>query len=47
MGWRSLDAVGTVGGVVVLWDKRVVGQFVMSILICNVADGFKWVFCGV
>lgn len=52
--WIHLDAVGAAGGVLVLWDSRVVekmddeyGMFSVSCLFKNVMDGFRWVFTGV
>ncbi|KAG5540961.1 hypothetical protein RHGRI_020999 [Rhododendron griersonianum] len=52
--WILLDATGAAGGVLVLWDSRVVeridvevGMFSVSCLFKNVEDGFRWVFTGV
>ena len=51
LGWVSLDARGTAGGVLVLWDKRVlegleveVGSFSISCRFRNCEEGFVWVF---
>ncbi|RVW38098.1 hypothetical protein CK203_095113 [Vitis vinifera] len=51
LGWVSLDARGTTGGVLVLWDKRVlegleveVGSFSISCHFRNCEEGFVWVF---
>ena len=51
--WAVLDAVGTAGGVLLLWDKRVVekidffvGRFSVSCLWRGVCDGFTWVGTG-
>ena len=53
LGWVSLDARGTVGGVLLLWDKRVlegleveVGSFSISCCFRNCEEGFVWVFSG-
>ena len=52
--WAVLDAVQTSGGVLLLWDKRVVekidvsvGQFSVSVLLRGVLDGFEWVCTGI
>ncbi|RVW96057.1 hypothetical protein CK203_027743 [Vitis vinifera] len=51
LGWVSFDARGTTGGVLVLWDKRVlegleveVGSFSISCRFRNCKEGFVWVF---
>ena len=51
--WAVLDAVGTAGGILLLWDKRVVekidffvGRFSVSCLWRGVCDGFTWVGTG-
>ena len=51
--WVSLDAVNTAGGVLLLWDKRVleladsiVGKFSVSCLWKGLLDGFDWVGSG-
>ena len=51
--WAVLDAVQTSGGVLLIWDKRVVekidvsvGQFSVSVLLRGVFDGFEWVCIG-
>ncbi|KAJ9689585.1 hypothetical protein PVL29_014989 [Vitis rotundifolia] len=51
LGWVSLDARGAAGGVLVLWDKRVlegleieVGSFSISCCFKNCEEGFIWVF---
>jgi hypothetical protein len=51
--WAVLDAVGTAGGVLLMWDKRVVekidsfvGRFSVSCLWRGVCDGFTWVGTG-
>lgn len=52
--WIHLDAVGTSGGILLMWDKKVVerldveiGSFTVSCKFQNVEDGFCWVFTGV
>ena len=51
--WVVLDVVQTSGGVLLIWDKRVVekidvsiGQFSVSVLLRGVLDGFEWVCTG-
>jgi hypothetical protein len=51
--WEVLAAMGTAGGVLLLWDKRVVekldsfvGRFSVSCLWQGVCDGFTWVGTG-
>ena len=53
LGWVSLDARGSAGGVLVIWDKRVleglkaeVGSFSISCSFKNCEEGFVWVFSG-
>ncbi|RVX03321.1 hypothetical protein CK203_019843 [Vitis vinifera] len=53
LGWVSLDARGAAGGVLVMWDKRVleglefeVGSFSISCRFRNCEEGFVWVFSG-
>nr|CAN71342.1 hypothetical protein VITISV_002439 [Vitis vinifera] len=53
LGWVSLDARGLVGGVVVMWDKKVlegleveVGSFSISCRFRNCEEGSVWVFFG-
>ena len=52
--WGFVDAIGTVGGILLFWDKRileligkVIGEFSISCLFRNVEDGFQWSFTGV
>ncbi|RVW99999.1 hypothetical protein CK203_024721 [Vitis vinifera] len=52
LGWVSLDARGAAGGVLVMWDKRVleglefeVGSFSISCRFRN-CESFVWVFSG-
>uniref|UniRef100_A0A2N9IJZ1 Reverse transcriptase domain-containing protein n=1 Tax=Fagus sylvatica TaxID=28930 RepID=A0A2N9IJZ1_FAGSY len=53
-GWEVLDATHTAGGVLLLWDKRVVeridskvGMFSVSCHWKSLGDGFEWVGTGV
>ncbi|RVX00292.1 hypothetical protein CK203_024581 [Vitis vinifera] len=53
LGWVSLDARGSAGGVLVMWDKKVlegleakVGSFSISCIFKNYEEGFVWVFSG-
>ncbi|RVW40734.1 Transposon TX1 uncharacterized 149 kDa protein [Vitis vinifera] len=53
LGWVSLDARGAAGGVLGMWDKRVleglefeVGSFSISCRFRNCEEGFVWVFSG-
>ncbi|KAL4625272.1 hypothetical protein ACB092_05G013600 [Castanea dentata] len=52
--WAVLDAVQSSGGVLLIWDKRVVekldvivGQFSVSVLLRGVVDDFVWACSGV
>ena len=52
--WEALEASGSTGGVLMVWDKRSlevldkeVGMFFVSYGFKNVEDGFAWVFIGV
>ena len=52
--WVSLDVVQSLGGVLLIWDKRVfekldviVGQFSASVLLRGVVDDFVWACTGV
>ena len=52
--WVALDAISTAGGVLLLWDKRVlelvdstVGQFSVSCCWKGLLDGFHWVGTGI
>ena len=54
MDWVALDAVQTAGGVLMMWDRRVlerlefmVGSFSVSVWWQRVRDGFSWVCFGV
>uniref|UniRef100_A0A2N9J2H5 Reverse transcriptase domain-containing protein n=1 Tax=Fagus sylvatica TaxID=28930 RepID=A0A2N9J2H5_FAGSY len=53
-GWEVLNVVHTAGGILLLWDKRVlnlidskVGTFSMSCHWKGISDGFEWVGTGV
>ena len=52
--WVALDANQTVGGVLMMWDRKVleklevmVGQFSISVRWQGLGDGFIWVCSGV
>ncbi|XP_030939916.1 uncharacterized protein LOC115964808 [Quercus lobata] len=52
--WGALDAIHTIEGVILMWDKRVVervdsvvGSFSISIVLKGVLDGFEWICSGV
>ena len=48
--WIVLDAVQSSGGVLLIWDKRViviVGQFSVNVLLRGVVDDFVWAYTGV
>ena len=54
LNWSALNAEGSAGGILLLWDKRrinledsLVGTFSVSCLFRMVDDGFQWVFSGV
>ena len=54
LGWGAMNARGAVGGVVVIWDNRVlelvgleVGLFSILCRFKNCEDGFLWTFTGV
>jgi exonuclease III len=54
VGWEVLNAVHTAGGILLLWDKRVlelidskVGTFSVSCRWKGISDGFEWVGMGV
>ena len=54
LGWGAVCARGAAGGVVVIWDNRVlelvgmeVGLFSISCRFKNCEDGFLWIFTGV
>ena len=54
LGWGAVNARGAAGGVVVIWDNRVlelvgieVGLFSISCRFKNCEDGFLWIFTGV
>jgi hypothetical protein len=52
--WCYVAAFGAAGGILLMWDKRVVsrvdavvGEFVAACSFKNVVDGFAWAFAGV
>ena len=54
VNWVGLDAVNTTGGILIMWDKRVVekldvvvGRFSVSCHWRGLVDGFDWVCSGV
>lgn len=54
MDWPALDADQTAGGVLIMWDRRVlenlevlVGSFLVSVQWKDVEDGFIWACSGV
>ena len=54
LGWGAMNARGAVGGVVVIWDNKVlelvgleVGLFSILCRFKNCEDGFLWTFTGV
>jgi hypothetical protein len=54
VNWVGLDAVNTAGGILIMWDKRVVekldvvvGRFSVSCHWRGLVDGFDWVCSGV
>ncbi|RVW72592.1 Transposon TX1 uncharacterized 149 kDa protein [Vitis vinifera] len=54
LDWRTLEAIGAAGGVLVCWDKRSLelleweeGQFSVSCKFRTVENGTVWVFTGV
>ena len=53
-GWEFVNAVNTAGGILLLWDKRVldkidscIGEFSVSCSWKGVEDGFEWTCTGV
>ena len=54
LDWRTLEAVGAAGGVLICWDKRSLemleweeGQYSISCKFRIVENGVVWVFTGV
>ncbi|KAG6636557.1 hypothetical protein CIPAW_11G119300 [Carya illinoinensis] len=54
VGWAYLPSDGALGGILVMWDKRVVenidkfvGEYFVGCLFKNSEDGFEWAFAGV
>ena len=53
LNWIALNAEGSVGGILLFWDKRrismvdsMVGSFSVSCLFKMAEDGFQWAFLG-
>ena len=53
MDWVALDAIQTAGGILLMWDRRVlkrtealVGSFSVSVQWQGVGDGFSWACSG-
>ena len=54
LDWTALNAEGSTGGILLIWDKRrislvdsLVGNFSVSCFFRMEEDGFQWVFSGV
>ncbi|KAF5477381.1 hypothetical protein F2P56_004026 [Juglans regia] len=54
VGWCYLASSWASGGVLVMWDKRVVemvedctGSYSMAVIFRNIEDGWRWAFAGV
>ena len=54
LNWGSMDAKGATGGLILLWDNRVLdnlefesGGYSISVRFRNYANGFSWIFSGV
>ena len=54
MDWVALDVAQTAGGILLMWDRRVlertevlVGSFSVSVRWQGVGDGFSWACSGV
>ena len=54
LNWKVLNAEGSAGGILVLWDNTrislvdsVVGSFSVTCLFRMLEDGFQWTFSGV
>jgi hypothetical protein len=52
--WCCLDSCGASGGILIMWDKRVVekvdvclGEYTLAVSFRNVVDRFVWAFAGV
>jgi hypothetical protein len=52
--WCHVDSIGASGGILLMWDRRVVtkldmclGNYVAACSFRNVEDGFMWAFAGV
>ncbi|KAG6666005.1 hypothetical protein CIPAW_01G000700 [Carya illinoinensis] len=54
VGWSYLPSKGASGGILIMFDKRVVerlehcvGDFSVACFFVNIEDGFRWAFIGV
>lgn len=54
VGWVYLASLGALGGVLLMWDNKVValveesiGHFIVACSFKNIEDGWKWAFAGV
>lgn len=54
MNWCNLAADGVSGGILLLWDLRILevvdhcmGSFFVSVVFKDVEDGVQWIFFGV
>lgn len=54
MDWSYLGSRGAYGGILLMWDKRVVekiedcvGNFMVACSFRSVSDSFEWAFVGV
>lgn len=54
MGWAAVVSNGVSGGIIVIWDRRVmelveecVAEFLVACHSKNVDDGFEWAFLSV
>jgi exonuclease III len=52
--WCTLDSSGASGGILIMWDTRVVEkvdecveEFTLAVFVKNIADNFAWAFAGV
>jgi hypothetical protein len=52
--WCSLESSGASGGILIMWDTRMVekvgkcvGEFTLAVSFKNIVDNFVWAFAGV